>query len=68
VLLRGAAKGHACRWYAATNHLTIPERLANGNTGHFTATQWNEQAKAYMPNPDMVHLTLTHYHPTTTPP
>jgi len=21
--------------------------------GHFTATQWNEQAKAYMPNPEM---------------
>ena len=67
VLLRGAAKGHACRWYAAMNHLAVPKPLTDGNTGHFTATQWNEQAKAYMPNPDMVRRTLAQHHPTTTP-
>jgi hypothetical protein len=35
--------------------MPIDHFLTNWTTGHFTATQWNEQAKAYMPNPEMVY-------------
>jgi hypothetical protein len=56
VLLRRAAKGHAGRWYGWTARRSyMDNRLTDCTTGHFTATQWNEQAKAYMPNPEMVH-------------